>query len=215
MHPAADLQLRQLGGGLDLHALAEEHHAAGDDVRVCQLELQQPPVADQVPRRVGAVGHHPFQRGQRQELRLTRIAQPRPPPALVQRRTPHRRHGRKAYAGLRNRRVTLTGPDATEGRMFSRYRILRRLAAIASAGMLALSGCGNTDSWVDAAPAAGWPAQYADAANSSYTPTAGAETLKAGVEPLGQGRLVRLGGARRHRHPLPGRQCADRRPAAR
>jgi outer membrane protein assembly factor BamB len=31
---------------------------------------------------------------------------------------------------------------------------------------------------VDAAPAAGWPAQYADAANSSYTPTSGAQALK-------------------------------------
>ena len=62
--------------------------------------------------------------------------------------------------------------------MFSRYRIPRRLAAFASAGMFALSGCGNTDSWVDAAPAAGWSAQYADAANSSYTPTAGAENLR-------------------------------------
>jgi outer membrane protein assembly factor BamB len=40
------------------------------------------------------------------------------------------------------------------------------------------AGCGNTDDWVDAAPAAGWSSQYADAANSSYTPTAGAEALK-------------------------------------
>lgn len=44
--------------------------------------------------------------------------------------------------------------------------------------MLLASGCGNTDDWVDAAPAAGWPAQYADAANSSYTATAGAEALR-------------------------------------
>ncbi|MCV6985483.1 PQQ-like beta-propeller repeat protein [Mycobacterium shinjukuense] len=42
---------------------------------------------------------------------------------------------------------------------------------------MGLGGCGNTDSWVDAAPALGWPAQYGDAANSSYTPTAGASTL--------------------------------------
>lgn len=40
-----------------------------------------------------------------------------------------------------------------------------------------LAGCGNTDSWVEAAPADGWPAPYADASNSSYTPTAGADTL--------------------------------------
>jgi outer membrane protein assembly factor BamB len=38
--------------------------------------------------------------------------------------------------------------------------------------------CGTTDTWVDAAPAAGWPAAYADAANSSYTSTHGAETLR-------------------------------------
>ncbi len=43
--------------------------------------------------------------------------------------------------------------------------------------VLTLVGCGNTDSWVDAAPAQGWPAQYGDAANSSYTTTAGAPTL--------------------------------------
>ena len=42
----------------------------------------------------------------------------------------------------------------------------------------ALAGCGNTDSWVDPAPAAGWSAQYADAANSSYTATAGAQALQ-------------------------------------
>ncbi|ORW75678.1 outer membrane protein assembly factor BamB family protein [Mycobacterium sherrisii] len=40
-----------------------------------------------------------------------------------------------------------------------------------------LGGCGNTDSWVDAAPSPGWSAPYADAANSSYTATGGAENL--------------------------------------
>ena len=35
------------------------------------------------------------------------------------------------------------------------------------------AGCGNTDSWVEA-PRPGWSAQYGDAANSSYTTTAGA-----------------------------------------
>ena len=54
----------------------------------------------------------------------------------------------------------------------------RRTAAAALAATLVLSGCGNTDSWVDAAPAPGWPAQYADAANSSYTPAAGAHELQ-------------------------------------
>ncbi|MCV7099828.1 PQQ-like beta-propeller repeat protein, partial [Mycobacterium palustre] len=47
------------------------------------------------------------------------------------------------------------------------------------AGALAagLGGCGNTDSWVDASAARGWSAQYADAANSGYTATAGAAKL--------------------------------------
>ncbi|HEX9177543.1 MAG TPA: PQQ-binding-like beta-propeller repeat protein [Mycobacterium sp.] len=62
--------------------------------------------------------------------------------------------------------------------MFSRHRTPRRLAALVGAALLLVSGCGNTDTWVDAAPAAGWSAQYADAANSSYTTTAGAESLK-------------------------------------
>jgi outer membrane protein assembly factor BamB len=61
--------------------------------------------------------------------------------------------------------------------------VLRRFAALASATMLAgaaaltTMSCGSTDSWVDAVPAPGWPAPYADAANSSYTPTAGAAAL--------------------------------------
>jgi outer membrane protein assembly factor BamB len=53
-------------------------------------------------------------------------------------------------------------------------RALRGAAALA---VITLAGCGNTDSWVDAAPAQGWPAQYGDASNSSYTSTAGATTL--------------------------------------
>ncbi len=57
--------------------------------------------------------------------------------------------------------------------------MLRRLGALASAALVAglPVGCGSTDSWVDATPAQGWSAQYADAANSSYTPTAGATNL--------------------------------------
>jgi outer membrane protein assembly factor BamB len=66
--------------------------------------------------------------------------------------------------------------------MFSRHRRCtpRRLAALAGTALLVaiVAGCGNTDAWVDPAPAAGWSAQYADAANSSYTSTAGAQTLK-------------------------------------
>ena len=63
-----------------------------------------------------------------------------------------------------------------------RYQRARRFVALAAAAVLAapLAGCGDTDSWVDAAPAAGWPAQYADAANSSYTATAGAHDLQLG-----------------------------------
>ncbi|HEV7583919.1 MAG TPA: PQQ-binding-like beta-propeller repeat protein [Mycobacterium sp.] len=48
------------------------------------------------------------------------------------------------------------------------------LAALLAVG---LGGCGNTDSWVEAAPAQGWSAQYADAGNSSYTTTSGANKL--------------------------------------
>ena len=57
--------------------------------------------------------------------------------------------------------------------------MLRRLLALASTALVvgASAGCGNTDSWVDSAAAPGWSAQYADAANSSYTSTAGATNL--------------------------------------
>jgi outer membrane protein assembly factor BamB len=48
----------------------------------------------------------------------------------------------------------------------------------AAAVALPPGGCGNTDSWVDAAPAPGWPAQYGDASNSSYTTTRGAQSLR-------------------------------------
>ncbi|MGC2795496.1 MAG: pyrrolo-quinoline quinone, partial [Mycobacterium sp.] len=41
----------------------------------------------------------------------------------------------------------------------------------------AVAGCGNTDSWVDIVPAQGWPAQYGDAANSSFSATPGASGL--------------------------------------
>ncbi|OBA59384.1 pyrrolo-quinoline quinone [Mycobacterium sp. 1100029.7] len=56
---------------------------------------------------------------------------------------------------------------------------LRRSSSVLLAALLAagLGACGNTDSWVDAAPALGWSAPYADAANSSYTTTSGADKL--------------------------------------
>ncbi len=58
--------------------------------------------------------------------------------------------------------------------MFARRLLTTALAAALTIG---LGGCGNTDSWVDAAPALGWPAQYGDAANSSYTTSAGSSKL--------------------------------------
>lgn len=58
--------------------------------------------------------------------------------------------------------------------------MLRRLLASASATLLVstVAGCATTDSWVEATSAQGWAAQYADAANTSYTPTAGTPDLK-------------------------------------
>ncbi|BBX83262.1 hypothetical protein MAUB_11350 [Mycolicibacterium aubagnense] len=64
---------------------------------------------------------------------------------------------------------------------------MRRLAArtatiaatlLTSAVTLTIAGCSNTDSWVKAHPSDGWPAQYGDAANSSFTTLAGASSLK-------------------------------------
>ena len=58
-------------------------------------------------------------------------------------------------------------------------RGLRRWSSAVFATVLTVGvgGCSNTDSWVDASPAQGWPAQYGDAANSSYTTTSGATKL--------------------------------------
>jgi outer membrane protein assembly factor BamB len=63
--------------------------------------------------------------------------------------------------------------------VFSRRRRWARIAPLACSVLVcAAAGCGSTDDWVQAAAADGWSAQYADAANSSYTPTAGAQALK-------------------------------------
>lgn len=62
--------------------------------------------------------------------------------------------------------------------MFPRHRTPRRLAGFAVTVLVLASGCGTTDSWVDASAAHGWPAEYADASNSSYTSTAGADALR-------------------------------------
>ena len=61
----------------------------------------------------------------------------------------------------------------------ARTPVLRRAIALTSTALLisGLTACGTTDSWVDATAARGWPAQYADAANSSFTSTDGAGEL--------------------------------------
>ncbi|AFM16602.1 WD40-like repeat protein [Mycolicibacterium chubuense NBB4] len=58
--------------------------------------------------------------------------------------------------------------------------MLRRIIVLAATALIAgpLAGCGTTDSWVDARAATGWSAQYADAANSSYSPVNGADALR-------------------------------------
>ncbi|MCV7232669.1 PQQ-like beta-propeller repeat protein [Mycobacterium branderi] len=85
-------------------------------------------------------------------------------------------------------------PPATLGSVFWRTPFLpsgrlvdvkdasfrRNPAVVAAVVILTLAGCRNTDSWVEAAPAPGWPAQYGDASNTSYTHTTGATTLKLG-----------------------------------
>lgn len=66
------------------------------------------------------------------------------------------------------------------GRDGEGHPVLRRLLTMASAALIVAgsAGCGNTDSWVESQAAQGWAAQYGNAANSSYTPTAGAKSLK-------------------------------------
>lgn len=58
--------------------------------------------------------------------------------------------------------------------------IRRTAAALAAvvAVALTLTSCATTDSWVDPQAGDGWPAQYGDASNSSYTPVAGSASLR-------------------------------------
>jgi outer membrane protein assembly factor BamB len=58
--------------------------------------------------------------------------------------------------------------------------VFRRLIVLASTALITgmLAGCGTTDSWVQAHASDGWSAQYADAANSSYSAVAGADALR-------------------------------------
>jgi outer membrane protein assembly factor BamB len=58
--------------------------------------------------------------------------------------------------------------------------VFRRLIVLASTALITgvLAACGTTDSWVEAHAADGWPAQYGNAANSSYSPVGGAGALR-------------------------------------
>jgi outer membrane protein assembly factor BamB len=100
------------------------------------------------------------------------------------------RAGNQVHAlGYLEPRVTLTWtrslPCLTEAQpkdrrtLHTHHVLARRLLAVTFAVVLTvgLGGCGNTDTWVDASAAQGWPAQYGDASNSSYTATSGATKL--------------------------------------
>lgn len=79
---------------------------------------------------------------------------------------------------VRNEKDTVSRNNMHTRRTAGAKALRRWLSALSAAVVTAaLSGCGNLDSWVDTAPARGWPAQYGDASNSSYTPTAGATKL--------------------------------------
>jgi len=58
--------------------------------------------------------------------------------------------------------------------------VFRRLIVLASTALITgvMAGCGTTDSWVEAHAADGWPAQYGDAANSSYSTVACADAQR-------------------------------------
>ena len=64
--------------------------------------------------------------------------------------------------------------------MPDRRTAARRLVAVMAAAVLTLlpTACGDTDQWVEAQPAQGWPTQYGDAANSSYAGVDGPRELR-------------------------------------
>lgn len=57
--------------------------------------------------------------------------------------------------------------------MFRRFLVLAVSALLVGAS----AGCGDASSWVEAKSAPGWPAQYGDAANSSFVAADGADSL--------------------------------------
>src|SRR5882724_9762602 len=83
----------------------------------------------------------------------------------------------KPTRGLQRRTVTLTWASRPG---LGKDPVFRRLMVLASTALITgvLAGCGTTDSWVQAHAADGWAAQYGDAGNSSYSPVAGADTLR-------------------------------------
>ncbi|UXA19684.1 PQQ-binding-like beta-propeller repeat protein [Mycobacterium sp. SMC-4] len=58
--------------------------------------------------------------------------------------------------------------------------MLRRIIVVTATTLVTatVASCGTSDSWVEAKPADGWSAQYADAANSSRSSVGGAERLR-------------------------------------
>ncbi|OBB61386.1 pyrrolo-quinoline quinone [Mycobacterium sp. 852013-51886_SCH5428379] len=58
--------------------------------------------------------------------------------------------------------------------MFRRFLVL----ATTALSVFVLAGCGDDTTWVEARAASGWPAQYGDAANSSYADVDGADSLE-------------------------------------
>lgn len=57
--------------------------------------------------------------------------------------------------------------------MFRRFLVLAVSALLVGVS----AGCGDSSSWVEPRAASAWPAQYGDAANSSFVDTDGADTL--------------------------------------